>query len=158
MTNIYKKNTKKINKEFVTVLFNLLAVKYYWRDWIVLVYAHVFDKYQIGRVIGSGGHIKRIGRKTLLLVTSVDKNNPVANFSRAEQKMKTRPMTYRSGNWFRGYKNYPRLVRYVYNSLDKTEASLVSITRCKDKITISCDTKRLLTVDRCPTYRLNMWG
>ncbi|XP_076106910.1 uncharacterized protein LOC143075402 [Mytilus galloprovincialis] len=151
------KGTKfKTKNGFVTGLFNLLAGKYYWRDWIVFAYNHVYNKYQIGRV--SGGYMMKITKYGRLLVTSVDKNHPVANFSRAEQKMKTRPMTYRSGNWFRGYKNYLRPVRYVYNSLDKTDASLVSITMCWDKIIISCDTKRLLTVDRCPTYKLAMWG
>ncbi|VDI31798.1 Hypothetical predicted protein [Mytilus galloprovincialis] len=152
-----EKNKGKTNDQFATGLFNLLAGKYYWRDWIVVAFiptAH--RKYHKGHV--KGGQYFVTYNKRYVLVTSVDKNHPVANFSRAAQKMKTRPLTYRSRSWMYGYKNYLRPAIHIYNSLDKTDAYLVSVTTCLFNIAYACNTNRLLIVNRCSMYALIMWG
>lgn len=153
-------NRGKTNQSFATELWKLLCSKYYWRDWVVVVYDPIWG-YDHHTVRVSGGHIKfrKDGRN--ILVASVDKRHPVMNVGRAEQQMKKVSMTYlyRAKGWLTRARHKRHSARHIFNSLDKTGASLVSVIRCNAHVGFITYTTRFRAVSRCPdNYLLIMWG
>ncbi|XP_052075404.1 cephalotoxin-like protein [Mytilus californianus] len=151
------KNKGLTNSQFASGLFQHLGGKYYWRDWAVIAYNPIWggDNHWVGV---SGGHIKfrKDGRN--IVVASVDKKHSVMDLARAEQDMKKVSMTYRTGNWWTGYRDARRNAKDVFNSLDKRGASLVSVIRCYNNMTYHYHSKRYRYVPRCPHFDLFMWG
>ncbi|CAH1772246.1 unnamed protein product [Owenia fusiformis] len=90
-----KKDIKKIsadnykmgNEQFSSKLYDMLTEKYYWRNWLVVVYDEVrgFDKHTVSQC---GGYIKfrKDGRN--LVVASLDKNQDVQQMSRQSARTK----------------------------------------------------------------------
>ncbi|VDH95786.1 Hypothetical predicted protein [Mytilus galloprovincialis] len=141
------KNYGKPHKQFATELYNLLAEKYYWRDWIVVSYNPIsgHDKHML-RVTGGLTLLRKHGRN--LLVTSVDKNHPVMNLSRAKQEINAKKYKRRK----------PKDVFfYVDHSGASKGASLVSVTKMFGTgLAFKCNTKRLVL--GIPGNWIILWG
>lgn len=151
------KHKGQTNVQFAAGLFKQLAIKYYRRHWIVIAYNPIwgFDNHTV-RVSGYI-RFRKDGRN--ILVASVDHKKPVMNLARAEKEMNKASMTYRVGNWFSGYWHYRQKARTIFNSLDKTGASLVGVIRCNANVALHAHSNRLKYVKRCPDYYfLVMWG
>ncbi|CAC5400052.1 unnamed protein product [Mytilus coruscus] len=156
------KNYGKPNNQFATELFNLLSGKYYWRDWIVVSYNPISGRSRhMMRVTGGHTLLRKHGRN--LLVTSVDKNHPVMNLSRAKQKLKKKVSVKVSTRFplFGGYTS--RKAKDIFFHIDHSGASrgasLVSVIACSwSGVAFRGDTKRLVIDKRCPYDWIIMWG
>ncbi|XP_063447977.1 uncharacterized protein LOC134727526 [Mytilus trossulus] len=153
------KNYGKPNKQFANELYNLLSGKYYWRDWIVVSYNPIYGRqWHMMRVTGGQTLLRKHGRN--LLVTSVDKNHPVMNVKRAKKKLNRIRLQKRL------YQNARCVSRWqdclsaknIYNSMDKTGASLVSVIVCRTGLAIRGQVDRLLSDMRWPFFWLVLWG
>ncbi|XP_063397508.1 uncharacterized protein LOC134681794 [Mytilus trossulus] len=143
------KNYGKPNKQFATELYNLLAGKYYWKDWIVVSYNPIYGRrLHMMRVTGGQTLLRKHGRN--LLVTSVDKNHPVMNLTRAEQILETK-VTVQG-------RQAKDIFFYVDHSGASKGASLVSIISCYSGVAFRGNIKRLVIDDRCPYDWIIMWG
>jgi hypothetical protein len=145
------------NKQFADALFGMLAGKYYWRDWIVLVYNEVWG-WQNHCVSACGGHVKFRTQGRNIVIASRDKKHSVMDLIRAERDMKKVAMTSRIGNWFIGYHNKRRQAKDIYNSLNRSGACNVAVIKCGSGLHYASDGRRFKHVNRCPYFNLNMWG
>ncbi|CAC5403982.1 unnamed protein product [Mytilus coruscus] len=150
-------NSGQTNRQFATGLFNLLGGKYYWRDWIVVAYDPISggDNHWVG--VG-GGHIKFRKNGRNIVVASVDKSRSVMDLARAEQQMKTIAMTKRKGNIWVGYRNVRRTAQDIFNSLNRSGASFVSVIRSGKNANYHYHTRRVKFIRRDPYFDLMMWG
>ncbi|CAC5392198.1 unnamed protein product [Mytilus coruscus] len=155
------KNKGKPNGQFATELFNLLAGKYFWRDWIVVSYNPIFGRsLHMMRVTGGQTLLRKYGRN--LLVTSVDKNHPVMNLSRAKQILKAKVFVQgRDGYIYRKAKD---IFFYIDHSGASKGASLVSVIRCQSwggqsyGVAVRGNNRRLVIDERCPYNWIILWG
>ena len=96
------------NKEMSELLYKSLSTKYYWRDWLVIVYDPVTggDAHYVWEC---GGFYKPRYYNRNLLVSSVDNNKPIMDINIAKSKMASLNTTYRNSetydagaifNWF----------------------------------------------------------
>lgn len=145
------------NKDFVKGLFQLLAGKYYWRNWLVVAYNDIWggDNHWISQC--SGYHrFRSHGRN--FVVASKDNNAGIMDLARAERDMRTVAMTERKGNWFTGYYYRRRSAHSIYNSLNKSGACSTGVIKCGQELWYYYHTKRFKYVNRCPHFNLHMWG
>lgn len=100
------------------------------------------------RVTGGQTLLRKHGRN--LLVTSVDKNHPTMNLSRAKQKLNAKVL---NGIWASD------IFFNVDHSGASKGASLVSvITMYIPWVAFKCNTKRLVNYVRYPLLWIIMWG
>ena len=156
-TDLAVKNKWMSNKQFADALFGMLAGKYYWRDWIVLVYNEVWGWHN-HCVSACGGHVKFRTQGRNIVIASRDKKHSVMDLRRAERDMKKIAMTSRIGNWFSGYHNKRRQAKDIYYSLNRSGACNVAVIKCGSELHYASDGKRFKHVNRCPYFNLNIWG
>jgi hypothetical protein len=101
----------------------MLAKKFYWRDWIVLIYNDIWG-WKNHCVSACGEHIKFRTQGRNIVIASRDRNHTVMDLKRAEQDMKKVVVARRSGSWWTGYSTNPDEAKTVYQSLNKTKPLL----------------------------------
>ena len=156
-TNLAIRKKWMSNKRFAKALFEMLAKKYYWRHWIVLIYNDIWG-WQNHCVSTCGGHIKFRTQGRNIVIASRDQNHSVMDLRRAERDMKKVAMTYRTGNWFTGYHTKRRQAKDIYYSLNRSGACNVAVIKCGSDLHYYYHTKRFRYVSRSPYFDLNMWG
>jgi len=156
-TDIAVKKKKLSNKRFAKALFKMLAKKYYWRDWIVLVYNEIWG-WENHCVSACGGHIKFRTQGRNIVIASRDRNHSVMDLKRAEKDMKKVAMTYRTGNWLSGYYTKRRRAKDIYNSLNRSGACNVAVIKWGSGLHYYSHSRRFKYVKRSPHFNLSMWG
>ena len=156
-TDLAVKNKWMSNKQFAAALFKMLAGKYYWRHWIVLIYNDIWG-WENHCVSACGGHIKFRTQGRNIVIASRDQNHSVMDLRRAERDMKKVAMTYRTGNWFTGYYSKRRQAKDIYYSLNRSGACNVAVIRCGSGLHYHYHSKRFKYVSRYPYFDINMWG
>lgn len=150
------KKRKLSNKRFAKALYKMLAKKYYWRDWIVLIYNGIWG-WENHSVRVCGGHIKFRTQGRNIVIASRDRKHSVMNLKRAQMEMQKVAVTDRTGNWLTGYHYKKRKAISVFNSLNKLGACNVSVIKCGAGLHYYYK-NRFAYVNRCPYFQLNMWG
>jgi hypothetical protein len=156
-TDLAVKNKWMSNKQFAAALFKMLAGKYYWRHWIVLIYNDIWG-WENHCVSACGGHIKFRTQGRNIVIASRDQNHSVMDLRRAERDMKKVAMTYRTGNWFTGYYSKRRQAKDIYYSFNRSGACNVAVIRCGSGLHYHYHSKRFKYVSRYPYFDMNMWG
>ena len=156
-TDLAVKSRWMTNKQFAAELFKMLKGKYYWRDWIVLVYNQV-SGWKNQAVSQCGGLVKFRTQGRNIVIASRDRNHTVMDLKRAEQDMKKVVVARRSGSWWTGYSTNPDEAKTVYQSLNKTGACNVAVIKCGSGLHYKFHARRFMYVNRCPYFSLSMWG
>ena len=74
------------NEDFSLGLYDMLAEKYYWRDWFVVIYDPIWgwDKHA---VFTRGGHIKFRNNGRNIVISSTDRNSPKLDLNAAQRSL-----------------------------------------------------------------------
>ena len=120
-------NPRLNNKEFGKQLFDLLTKKYYWLDWLVVVYSPIrgFDNHCIG---ACNSYLKFSFYGRNILVSHVSKTKPNIDLMAAQSAIDKIPVLIKSGGWFHAgnkihaqtaYKKFPYYTNDCHNYVAK---------------------------------------
>lgn len=169
-------NLKMINKEFSSGLHKMLAAKYYWRDWFVVIYEPTKGNIWDNHCVNSGGHIK-LGQDGRSIVTaSVDKKSAKIDKRAAQKKLESCNVycTTRQAHCYGSNERFYNANCRPDRSAKDVCKSIPNVPRVKAKGAILMSARPYFTYDRKqwaarttthlsfgpkkPTLELYMWG
>jgi hypothetical protein len=145
------------NKRFAKALYKMLAKKFYWREWIVLIYNEIWG-WKNHCVSACGGHVKFRTQGRNIVIASRDQNHSVMDLRRAERDMNNVAVTYRAHHWPGKNYNKRRRADNIYSDLNKSGACNVAVIKWGSGLHYYAYSRRFKSVSRSPYFKLNMWG